>query len=216
MPSTIPAAFFGTRIHIDPRLKRLPPEKVRGLYVSDGAQIVRAGNVPQHKIAIKNLTLKGGASEHSPWGNLRGAVLKFREGRTRPININGKGFTVPSGYTLMDQESFIETKEIRNHGREVPHQVITDISPEPFYLVHSSFCHPKDLFVPQGTYTQTEYDPKNLVGFTHLEIRGDTLFLMEEAIPLSPRPFDVTEGMDPKPSVIVVQLEEGGHVTLAQ
>lgn len=75
--------------------------------------------------------------------------------RKKPVIIEGKNFVIPSGYTLMDQGNFLITKEYRNKGWEIPHEIIKGISRgEWLYLVPASYCHPGDLFLPQGLFAR--------------------------------------------------------------
>lgn len=199
-----PKNYFGAKTRIDPQNAHL-----RSVRLEQGAQILR---VPPGS-RINNIILRGGASFESKWAVLRGAVLKFDPKRENPVVINGRGFEVPSGHTLMDLQSFLFTRNNRNAGREIPHQVIDYISSERFYLVHASYCHPDQLFLPQGTYTKTEFSPDSLPAVEHLQVKDGVLYLRESDIS-GKGSFNILEDLAQNPQRIVIQLVEGGHLTL--
>lgn len=197
--------LFGNLTRIDPRLN----VTFLGIKAEQGSQILRA---PPGSV-MKNLVLRGGASHLSPFACLRGAVIKFDANRTAPVKLDGGSFEVPSGHTLMDEGSFRFTAEKRNQGKTVPHQVI-HFGKETLYLVHHSFCHPDQLFLPQGAYTQTGFTPLNLEGVSHLQVRGDKIFIFEVQLPVPDASYNLLEQLPIVPQTVVVQLKEGGHVTL--
>jgi len=201
---------IGIHARVDQTLLNAPRGRNHSLGIGQGAQILR---VPAGS-SISNLSLQGGASHRSPWAALRGAVLKFATNRTIPIILTGKGFVIPSGHTLMDREGFLFTIDKRNAGRFIPYKVIKGLSRENLYLVHISFCHPDQLFLPVGRYANTQFRPQNLPAITHMELRDGTLFLKEVEIINRGDSFNLLEQLDTEPHTIVVQLSEGGHLTL--
>ncbi|OGC06013.1 hypothetical protein A2526_02870 [candidate division WOR-1 bacterium RIFOXYD2_FULL_36_8] len=200
-----PTNFAGRYVRI------LPPEieqSLSNVYREQGSQIIR---VPVGS-TIKNITLQGGASHNSRWACLRGAVIKFAQEREAPIHIDGRNFVVPSGHVLMDYQSYLDTKN-RNNGKEIPHKIIKDISPEDLFLVHASYSHPDQLFLPQGTYTETTFISDDIPFIGHMNFEGERLYLVEQLLPVS-TPYNILEGLSSPPISIIVQLSEGGHVCL--
>jgi len=178
--------------------------------LEQGAQIVR---LPLHS-TLKNLILRGGASFNSAWAGLRGAAVKFDPKRTNSVSIDGQGFVVPSGHTLMDRGNFIITQG-RNSGRMPPHQLIRGLASEDLYLTHNGYCHPGELFLPQGTYTRTELLLDHKLFSGHGRLLEDVLYLREEEIRPTGKSFNLIEQIEPKPRYIIVELKEGGFLKLS-
>ncbi len=187
--------------------------KLVNVHLEQGCQILR---VPTRSV-IKNLTLRGGASSLSPWGGLRGAVLKLDPGRKNPIHIDGKGFVIPTAHTLMDRGALEIVRRKKNGGRLIPHQVIDNIASERLYLVHSSCCHPDELFLEMGKYPRAEFKKGALplvdgYSLMHLMTIEDVLYIDE-------RLLDPTRDKDARTpprriEAIMVQLREGGHLVM--
>jgi hypothetical protein len=193
---------FHPRSYIERRLE--PPEAVN-VHTNHGSQILRTP--PNSR--IRNVVLCGGATRHSAWATLRGAVLKFNDQRvSQPACFNGNMLFIPSGHTLMDRLSFEHTRDKRNAGRPIPHSVLSDpLSAEDLYLVHASYCHPDQLFLPQGTYTVTIYS--NLIQpVEHLKREGTTLYVKESELPKAARPLNILAGLSQEelPQTIIVEL----------
>jgi hypothetical protein len=199
--------------YISPNRTRISPDETtfrhHNLNVYQGAQILKtpAGS------SIIGMTLKGGASFEKPWATLRGAVLKFSENRP-PIEIKSNQFLISTGYTLMDMASFIYTRDKRNAGAKIPFRIVNNISAEPLYMVHASYCHPDQLFLPQGTFTFAQFSTEDVVGIRHF-VGRNTLTLIEDKLPFKQAPFNIFEGLSFKPYRIIVQLAEGGHIVMA-
>ncbi len=201
---TSAANIFGKRTRID-----RANITYHGVKAGQGAQILR---VPRGSV-IKNLNLEGGASHTSPFACLRGAVLKFNPHRTCPVKIDAKGLRVPPGHTLMDYDSLKFTKANRNKGNPIPHQVIKTRNMK-LYLVHASYCHPDQLFLPQGSFTQAEFIPRNVEGVSHKDMRDKALYLFENSLSLPDKSYNILANYHIIPQTIVVQLEDGGHIVL--
>lgn len=199
-----PTNQFSAKTRVEPQTANL-----RGVRLEQGSQVLR---VPPGS-RISNVTLRGGASFESKWAVLRGAVLKFDPKREQPIIINGQGFAVPSGHTLMDQPCFVFTVNIKNAGREIPHLVVDRLSSERLYLVHASYCHPDQLFLPQGKYTETAFSPDTPPEVGHLWVKDGVLYLREADI-AGQGSFNILAEIPQAPPRIVIQLLEGGCLTL--
>lgn len=128
---------------------------LEGVRLNQGSQIIR---VPEGS-RISDLCLSGGASFRSNWAALRGSVLKFFVDRAgRPVTIRGKGWTVPAGHSLMDEESLRYAIEDRNKGVSFPYLQVKAIdASEPMFMVHFTFAHPDQLFLPQGRFMGTTF-----------------------------------------------------------
>ena len=195
------------------RLARISPDGIEHCFgnvrMRQGSQILR---VPEGS-SIRNLTLGGGASFNSRWAALRGGVLKFGQERANiPIKIDGQGFVIPSAHTLMDEESLNVTKA-RNPLVRFSPEMITDIAAETLYLLHSSYCHPNDLFLPQGSYTRTIFDHETVFYSSHMELSYGVLSLVEEQMTF-PAPFNILQDLGCEPGKILVKLMEGGFVSM--
>jgi len=114
----------------------------------------------------------------------------------------------------MDREGFLFTMDKRNAGRFISHKIIQGLSREDLYLVHISFCHPDELFLPQGRHTDTIFQSHDLPDITHMQLKDGTLSLKEVQIPNKGESFNLLEQLETEPSSIVVQLSEGGHLIL--
>jgi hypothetical protein len=220
------ASFIGPRTKIAPDFSKRNGINLR---VLPGAQIL---GMPEGS-TISNLHLGGGASHASKWAALRGGVLKLSPLRA-PIEINGKigevNFEIPSGHLLLDLGYFqlALNKMALSVGRKVqiPHITIDNLSPsEHLFLVHSAFCLPRDLFLPLGEFTKTSYTELDVPDIRHLSAQDRTLFLIEAELDRmkeeldnlkDKRPLSILNGLKPKPEKIIVQLTEGGHVTLTE
>ena len=205
------------RVNYFGKFSRVQPEMAKGNFAGvrlhQGAQVLR---IPNESL-IMDLELRGGASHLSRWAVLRGAVVKFAPDREDAALIKGKDMAVPSGHTLMDRDSFEFTKATRNSSRFIPHKRIMGISwLEDFYLVHAGYCHPDQLFLPPGKFTQTQFSPKNLNTREHLSYLREygRLYLVERELDLT-RPENVLSSFDPQPLSIFIQLAEGGHIRLS-
>jgi hypothetical protein len=201
------ATYFG-------KLHRITPEGVRPewtrTHLLQGTQVL---NIPP-KSVIRDITLEGGASFKSDWANLRGAVLKFHQDRQhQEVCLIGGGFIVPTAHTLMDLGSFEYTRDVRNHGADIPHEVIRGIAAERLYLVHSSYCHPDAIFLLQGSYTKAAF-AEDGVKQKHLTAEGNVLYLHESALAYEKRALNILAGFAVEPTEIVVKLNEGGRVHL--
>lgn len=197
------------------RLTRLEfqPQPGSGVIAHQGTQIIR---VPAGS-DIRNITLQGGAShQSSAWAVLGGAVLKGGFGREKPIKIDGgkKGYVIPTGFALMDQSGRDFTIKKRNQGKKIPFKVISQLGPEKFYLVHTSYCHPDQLFLAQGSFTSATFSKKTIL-IGHMRFGDGTLFLKEEILP-EKAPFDILVESGLRARAIVVALKEGGHITLRE
>lgn len=180
-----------------------------GVELQQGTQVLSAPVGSK----IRNLILAGGASDKSRWAALRGAVIKMDLNREKPIEIDGQGRTIPTGHTLMDEQNLKFIREKRNGGNPVPFEAIDDMSSERLYLVHASFCHPQDIFLPQGTYTLSSFY-SNTAHFGHMVVKDGNLELSESSLPKSRAPFNILEALGFMPESITVGLIEGGHVSL--
>ena len=186
---------------------------LKGITMEQGTQILK---VPQNGV-LKNLTLQGGASSLSNWATLRGAVIKFDPTRTTSIQIDGKGFEIPSGYTLMDESTFTFVKDKKNNGEEISFVALDALSGERLYLVHSSYCHPDQLFLPKGSYTHGQFSPTN-INVEHMKLESGTLYVDESELDTQftktgIRP-NILEGINP--IRIIIKLKEGGQLQLTQ
>jgi hypothetical protein len=181
----------------------------QGVKAGQGSQILR---VPAGSV-IQNLILEGGASHLSSFACLRGAVLKFNPRRDCPVNINTNRLSVPPGHTLMDYPSYKFTVNRHNQGKDIPRQVIITRKMK-LYLVNASYCHPDQLFIPQGSYTRAAFVSGNLRGMSHGEMRGTTLCLFEHSLPTPGESYNILESFPSAPQTILVQLKEGGHIVL--
>ena len=183
-----------------------------GVHLNQGAQILR---VPSNS-TIRNITLLGGASFGSRWAVLRGAVLKFDKDRKASVTINGFGFEIPSAHVLMDHESFLFTKNRKNNGNYVPYAIIRGISLEKLYIVHASYCHPDQLFMPKGRYMQTKFTLRVNLFTGHMKLVNGVLCLDEDFLDMEKNNVNVLESIAPKPKSIIVRLKEGGYLTLSE
>jgi hypothetical protein len=205
------------RVNIFGKFSRVIPGHSKGwmagAHLAQGSQVLR---LPPYSL-LMDVCLEGGASHLSRWAALRGAVIKFHPEREEPVTIIGRETVIPSANTLMDKASFDATRAKWHGGTFIPHKKFDRLSlkPETFYLVHSGYCHPDQLFLPLGKYTRTSFDKRTLSGVNHMYFKKDdrTLFLAENLMTQS-APFNVLEGLDPLPRQIVIQLAEGGHVKL--
>lgn len=189
-----------------------PPGSERFLqrvHLKQGSQVLRIPN----KSHIYHMTLSGGASHHSDWAALRGAVLKFAPNRD-PVFINGNEYKIPSGHTLMDKGSYQWTIQDKHDGKDIPHQLVRGLSPaEKFYLTHAGYCHPNALFLPQGKFTRTQFFSRDILGI-HMQMSGRTLFVDERRLEYSEQSINILTGLSKTPQSIKVKLAEGGHLTL--
>ena len=198
--------------NIGPNTRIDPPAAanyLRGVNMDQGSQILK---VPDGSI-IKNINLRGGASYQSPWATLRGAVLKFAPDRKSAVEVDGHGLVIPSGHTVMDEESLSFTINIRNGGRDFPKEVLDNYGSERLFLVHSSYCHPDQLFLRQGIYTNTVFSHK-AVEHKHMHIRDGVLSLKEKSLILQKGAFNFLDQISEKPVAIAIQLAEGGQIIL--
>lgn len=186
-----------------------PAPRLVNVRMEQGAQILR---IPARSV-IKNITFQGGASTLSPWGALRGAVIKLDPKRQNPIVIDGNGFVVPSAHTLMDQGAYKIVKRKKHGGEDFPHQVISGLSSEDLLLAHSGFCHPDELFLEQGTYTNTEFIIEDIPLIKHLVVIDDVLYVNERLL-ISGRDNNIYTRWKMTPNAVMVQLREGGHLIL--
>lgn len=176
----------------------------RNVSMRQGSQILR---IPE-KSSIENITLDGGASYECPWTALRGAVFKFFRDRTQPVIFDGQGLIIPSAHTLMDARSLeITIKEV-NAGIVFPYQEI-NLGKETFYLIHSSWCHPKDLFLPQGQFTKTTFFPprREVTNITWLKLE-----IREEELDITRKPYNILT--EASAQTVIVSLKEGGTIIL--
>ena len=195
------------------RLTRVTPagaeQGFSNVKMYQGSQILR---VPEGS-SVRNLTLGGGASYESKWASLRGGVLKFNSTRKEtPVRFYGNPFVLNTAHTLMDRASLDHTIGM-NPLSESFMREITGIAEEPLFLLPSSLCHPKELFLPQGTYTYTIFDPVTVFYSSHMELSNGVLSLEEDRI-VDPAPFDILQGLEYEPAHILVKLMEGGFVSL--
>jgi hypothetical protein len=201
--------YFGKFTRVQPESEKLD---FAGVRLHQGAQILR---IPRESL-IMDLELNGGASHLSRWATLRGAVVKFDPDRADSVILNGKNMTVPSAHTLMDRGAFEFTRASRNSGKYIPHRRYMGISQlEDYYLVHASYCHPDQLFLPQGRFTETRFYPNDLRPVEHMSLSRPygRLYLVERELDTT-RPFNVLSRFDPQPLTVFVQLAEGGHIRL--
>lgn len=192
---------------------RITPEGIErcfsGVRMHQGSQILR---VPEGS-SIRKLTLGGGASSNSRWAALRGGVLKFGENRgNSPIEFTGENFFIPSAHTLMDLDSLGVTMQ-RNPSTLIAPKEITDIASERLFLLHSSYCHPDQIFLAQGAYTMTEFDQRTVFYSSHMNILEGVLSLDEEQMNFCP-PLDILQILGHDPAQILVKLMEGGFVSV--
>lgn len=196
-----------------------PPEAKRCLghiRMDQGSQIIRVVDGS----SIRGLHLSGGASGASSWAALRGAVLKFVPGRTKPVEIDSKGAILPSGHTLMDQGSLDFTLG-KLVGVDVRPEVVTEISAEPLFLLHASYCHLDQTFLPLGLYTKTTFVEQTQPFTGGFVAREGALWIKESYIDtFGKNSFDLLEKLqrmgviDELPATINVELNEGGQITL--
>lgn len=198
--------YFGKSTRVNPRLSGLSFDGVR---LHQGSQILRT---PPYSV-LKDIVLSGGASYRSKWAVLRGAVIKFDPKRNNSLYVNGKGLIIPTGFTLMDFGSLDYTIRIKNKGKAVPYSIFDHTSTEPLYLVPASYCHPDELFLPQGSYTNAQFSEKR-ISVEHMKFEKRKLYLKESELPVILAPFNVLEEINAKPDVIVVELIGGGHIEL--
>jgi hypothetical protein len=158
-----PDNVIGPHVRIEPAKGFQLAQCVLG----QGSQILRVP--PGSRIA--NLRLGPGASHRSRWAQLRGGVLKLAPRRTKPLYLNGHleieidgqaahiFLTVPTGYVLMDRESFEYTCDVINKGVNFPHRIISNLQVcrEDLWLVHAGYCHPDDLLLPQERYHEVSF-----------------------------------------------------------
>jgi hypothetical protein len=193
------------------------------VYSLQGSQILR---VPENS-SIKNIRLSGGASADSGYAVLRGAVLKFSNDRADdPLELDGRGFVIPSGHTLMDWPSLQYTIK-HNSGEDVPYDIVRNIcwrtgnagqhvAPENMYLVHSSYCHPDQLFFRKGLFAKTLFSGGEVPEFEHGKLERGILFLNERDLPDNILPANLLSSMRVYPSRIRVRLNEGGVIDLIE
>jgi len=214
---------FGKNVRVTPAEARKGFQAVR---MGQGTQILR---VPPES-SIRNISLGGGASCDSPWAALRGAVIKFGIDRKEPVTVDGKGFCVPTAHTLMDYAGFEHTTD-GNKERKIEPQEIDNIGLEKFYLVHASYCHPGEIFLPQGQFTKAifrndeDFTPEHetIPHMTFKDTRGcppienGILFLCETELTARHRsemPFNILDLVGSTPSAIHIKLAEGGWLML--
>jgi len=199
--------------NIGPNTRIDPPNAasyLRGVNMDHGSQIIK---VPDGS-SIRNINLRGGASYQSPWAVLRGAVLKFGPKRdTVAVEVDGHGLIIPSGHTVMDEESLSFTINIRNGGRDFPKEVLDNYGSERLYMVHASYCHPDQLFLPQGIYTNTVFSDR-AANHGHLQIRNGVLSLKEKELLAQKGSFNIFDQISETPVAIAIQLCEGGQIIL--
>ena len=197
------------------RIELIPSKHfLYGVNLNQGTQILR---LPKNKkCIIRDISLLGGASSESKWAALRGAVLKFAPERKASVMINGNDYDIPSGHVLMDHESFIFTRNERNKGADIPHVIVETISREKFYLVHASYCHPDQLFMPKGRYTQAKFTLWVDHFADHMKLENGILYLDESLLDNEKQNVNVLEKFDTEPRSIVVRLKEGFHLTLSE
>jgi len=176
--------------------------------LNQGAQILR---VPEGS-RITDLTLSGGASFKSKWAALRGSVLKFHVDRgKRAVKINGNCWAVPAGHALMDEASLRHAIDVRNAGKGFPYRQVNEISSsEPMYLAHFCFCHPEQLFLPQGRFLRTAF-------FADAQRHSDTwqaYTVNEIGLVYEGRSIDILTAWGITARSILVTLTEGGQILL--
>jgi hypothetical protein len=201
-------------IFIGPHTRILPQGSERFLNnvrMQQGSQILR---VPEGS-RISNVVFGGGASCNSRWAALRGAVLKFAPDRLSPVDMDGNGYNIPSGHTLMDRQSYNWIVANKNNGRNIPHIVVRSLSlTERFYLAHTSYCHPNQLFLPQGKFTSTTFLPRNILD-PHMQMKDKTLIVNESQLTDISQPTNILAGLKRPPRTIKVKLAEDGLLTLS-
>ena len=186
-----------------------------GVYLYQGAQILRVPS--NNKCIIRDITLHRGASYESKWAALRGAVLKFHKDRKASVMINGNGFQIPSAHVLMDHESFTSITEKEGNRRiNVPRIIVETISLEKYYLVHASYSHPDQLFIPKGRYTQTKFTLWVDLFAGHMKLENGVLYLEEDFLDSEKKNVNVLERFDTEPKSIIMHLKEGGYLTLSE
>lgn len=199
---------LGKNVIINPPISYMERVEAR-----QGSQIIR---MPDNSI-IRNLILGGGASSKSNWAGLKGAVVKVLAERQRPVSIDGgtPGFFVPSAFTLTDGDT-LEVVRGKNPGIPIPSKEIVCLGTERFVLIPSVFCHPDELFLKQGTFADANFSSTDITNVVHMRREGDILYLREAKIvaPQDKKSFDILEGVTDKPTRIIVQLQEGGHIIL--
>jgi len=197
-----------------------------GLTIDPVAASWRSYNVCLHQGAqilgvpggsnINGITLLGGAYSKSKWAALRGAVLKFGMQRETKIVLKGHGYVIPSGHALMDEESFTYTKNNCEKQKTIIAYVpVEGLCKEKLYLVHASYCHPNELFLPQGRYTKTRFTRQVDYFGGHMNDENSILYLEEASLDeeikniIKPRPnINVLEMIDLEPKSIIVKLKK--------
>lgn len=206
--------YFGRRTRIVPPFTTF---RAIGLRMENGTQILGAPKDSK----ISNLCFRGGASFESPWAVLRGGILKLSQ-LFAPIGIEGKAsdgkiFEIPTGHVLMDEGCYLYTLDIVNKHMPFPYKKIEGLGEKKLFLVHASYCHPTELFLPQGTFTNAEYiDKKGAQNLAHMTAQDKMLIILEQELNKrkGERPFNILELMATQPEEIIIQLVEGGQVAL--
>lgn len=180
--------------------------------LENGAQVIR---VPAGS-KITGVMLRGGASGKSAFADIRGGVLKFNFGRTEKVTI--EGVEIPSSHTLMDRPSFDWTVN-RNSldPASVPYKSVS-MGGEELVLIHSSYCHPDQLLLPQGSFTgmsfRMDYD-----GFKGHRVFENGKLYIDEAEAEAEKSSDAEYSgrgclIVPQSDCVsvIVKLKEGGYI----
>jgi len=193
---------------IGPNCKIFPENAdISASTLEQGAQALR---VPEGS-KITGFTIRGGASYKSDFADLRGGVMKFDSDRSNiPVAI--EGIEIPSANTLMDRKSLDRAIAKNGADKTIPFKQI-NAKGEELVLVHSSYCHPDQLLLPQGSFTNTSFKAE-FSGFKgHRAFENGVLYIEEDESAKEKAEGRVYMVVPPDTcKSVVIKLKEGGFI----
>lgn len=176
--------------------------------LGSGAAIISEGKCD---VRIRNLTLAAGMPHGSGkdglpvshFADLRAGILKISKNRQTPFVLDGDDFIIPTGWVLMDNESFCLSPVTADKTTQF--QTGRDM----LYLARQSDVHPANRLFPAGVYEDgdyLEYDP--VLVHSHGKTVGPALVLYESELPKWPLDYK-DYGLENWPRWLFVSIDNG-------